>query len=159
MLFALLGIMGYVGFRFKHWDFGIAGVLALLHDVLFAMGALVLLGRQIDLLVVTGLLTIAGYSINDTIVIYDRVRENMLAQGRKMSLTDVINLSVNQSLARTLITSLTTLIIVFSFFFLGGEVLNTFSLTLLIGLVVGTYSSMFIVSPIVVWVQRFMKKS
>ncbi|MBF0386702.1 MAG: protein translocase subunit SecD [Candidatus Omnitrophica bacterium] len=159
LLLALAGIMIYVGFRFKHFDFAVAGVIALLHDVLIAMGLTVLFGRQIDLLVITALLTVAGYSINDTIVIYDRVRENFLRTGRKGTLSEVINLSINQTLGRTLLTSFVTMLVVFSLFFMGGEVLNTFSLTLLIGFSAGIYSTIFVVSPIVVWVQKFSKKS
>lgn len=159
ILFALAGILIYVGFRFKHFDFAFASVVALLHDVLIAMGLTVLCGRQIDLLVVTALLTVAGYSINDTIVIYDRVRENFNKSGRKATLPEVINLSINQTLARTLLTSFVTMLVVVALFFYGGEVLNTFSLTLLIGFTAGIYSTIMIVSPLVVLAQKFTKKS
>ncbi len=148
IILALGGILLYVGFRFKHFDFAVAGVIALLHDVFIAAGLLVFMGRQIDLLVVTALLTIAGYSINDTIVIYDRVRENM-AKNRKMELKDIINLSVNQTLGRTILTSSVTLLTVVSLYFFGGEVLNTFALCLLVGFVSGVYSTIFIASPLV----------
>jgi preprotein translocase SecF subunit len=159
MILALLGIMIYVGFRFKHVDFAAAGVIALIHDVVIAFGLTVMFGRQIDLLVITALLTIAGYSINDTIVIYDRVRENMAKMGKKMPLAQVINLSINQTLGRTLLTSFATMLVVVAFFFLGGEVLNTFSLTLIIGFMAGVYSTVYIVSPIVVWWQKLTKTS
>ncbi|NLE65165.1 MAG: protein translocase subunit SecD [Elusimicrobia bacterium] len=159
MLLALAGIMIYVAFRFRHWDFGAAGVIALLHDVVISMGLLVLMGRQIDLLVVTALLTIAGYSINDTIVIYDRVRENINQKGKKMSLADVLNLSLNQTLGRTILTSLSTSLVVVSLFFLGGEVLNAFALTLLIGFIVGAYSTIYIVSPLVLLWNNLQKKA
>lgn len=149
IVFALSGILIYVGFRFKHFDFATAGVIAILHDVLMALGILVMMGRQIDLLVVTAFLTIAGYSINDTIVIYDRVRENSAKAGRR-SLVDVINESINQTLSRTILTTFATMLVVISLYFYGGEVLNTFALCLLIGFVVGTYSTVFIVSPIVI---------
>ncbi len=148
IVFALGGILIYVGFRFKHFDFAFAGVMALLHDVIVAAGVLVIMGRQIDLLVVTALLTIAGYSINDTIVIYDRVRENLITM-RKASLKDVINLSVNQTLNRTILTTGATLLTVVSLYLFGGEVLNSFALCLLIGFISGTYSTVFIASPLV----------
>jgi len=157
IIFALGAILIYVGFRFKHFDFAAAGVIALLHDVLIGMGGIVMLGRQIDLLVVTALLTIAGYSINDTIVIYDRVRENML-QNRKMSLKDIINLSVNQTLGRTVLTSSMTMLVVIALFMLGGEVLNTFALCLLIGFTSGVYSTVFVASPLVLVFQELQRK-
>ncbi|MCA9406855.1 MAG: protein translocase subunit SecF, partial [Candidatus Omnitrophica bacterium] len=151
---ALGGILLFVGFRFKHFDFATAGVIALLHDVFVTLGLVVFLGRQIDLLVVTALLTIAGYSINDTIIIYDRVRENIQKRNR-YDLKDVINLSVNQTLGRTILTTLTTLLVVVTLYLKGGEVLNTFALCLLIGFVLGTYSTIFIASPLVLaWDKR-----
>jgi len=153
IVFALGAILIYVGFRFKHFDFAAGGVVAILHDVFVTMGILVMLGRQLDLLVVTALLTIAGYSINDTIVIYDRVRENMLKLGRK-SLREIINESINQTLSRTILTTFATALVVVALYFYGGEVLNTFALCLMIGFVVGTYSTVFIVSPIVLALQR-----
>ena len=148
VIFALGGILIFIGFRFKHFDFATAGVIALLHDVFVTLGIAVMLGRQIDLLVVTALLTIAGYSINDTIIIYDRVRENM-AKFPKKRLAELINMSINQTLGRTILTTVTTLLVVFSLFFKGGEVLNTFALCLIIGFVAGTYSTIFIASPLV----------
>jgi len=148
ILCALGGILVYVGFRFKHFDFGVAGIVALLHDVFVTLGILLMLGRQIDLLVVTALLTIAGYSINDTIIIYDRVRENMVKRN-KFSLAEIINMSINQTLGRTLLTTITTLLVVVTLFLRGGEVLNTFALTLIIGFIAGTYSTIFIASPLV----------
>lgn len=151
LVLALFGILIYIGFRFKHFDFATASVISLFHDVLIALGLTVLLGRQIDLLTVTALLTIAGYSINDTIVIYDRLRENTAKMGKKMTFAEVINLSVNQTLSRTLITTFTTMLVVVVMFMMGGEVLNSFCLTLLIGMVAGTYSTIYIVSPLVVW--------
>ncbi len=148
MVCALIGIMIYVTFRFKHFEFGAAGVIALLHDVVVALGCIILLGRQVDLLVITALLTIAGYSINDTIVIYDRVRENM-SKERRLSLREIVNLSVNQTLGRTILTTAATMLVVVALYFLGGEVLNTFALTLLIGFISGTYSTIYIASPLV----------
>ncbi len=153
IIFALGGILIFVGFRFHHFDFATAGVIALLHDVILTLGLIVALGRQVDLLVITALLTIAGYSINDTIIIYDRVRENM-AKMRKSSMSEIINTSINQTLGRTILTTVTTLLVVAALFFLGGEVLNTFALCLMIGFVAGTYSTIFIASPLVLAWQK-----
>lgn len=145
---SLAGILIYVAIRFKHFNFGIAGVIALFHDILVTVSLLALTGRQIDLLIVTALLTIAGYSINDTIVIYDRVRENMRIQ-RKMALPQVINLSVNQTLSRTILTSGVTLLVVIALFFWGGEVLHNFAFSLIVGFISGVYSTVYIASPLV----------
>jgi SecD/SecF fusion protein len=148
LIWSLAGILIYVAFRFKHFNFAVAGVIALLHDILVAVGFMALTKRPIDLLTVTGLLTIAGYSINDTIVIYDRVRENSRLL-RKLSLAELINLSVNQTLGRTILTSGVTLLVVVSFLFFGGEVLSNFAFTLLVGFVSGVYSTVYIASPLV----------
>jgi len=148
IIFALAGILIFIGFRFHHFDFAAAGVIALLHDVIITLGILVLMGRQVDLLVITALLTIAGYSINDTIIIYDRIRENS-AKKKRTSLADIINTSINQTLGRTILTTVTTLLVVISLFIKGGEVLNTFALALIIGFIAGTYSTIFIASPLV----------
>lgn len=151
-LYALIGaliiILIYVAFRFKHVNFAAAGVIALLHDVLVAFGFLVITGRPIDLLSVTAFLTIAGYSINDTIVIYDRVRENNRLS-RKLSLYELINLSVNQTLGRTILTSGVTLLVVLAILIYGGEVLSNFAFTLLVGFISGVYSTIYIASPLV----------
>ena len=158
VIFALGGILLYIGLRFKHFDFATAGVIALLHDVFVTVGILLVFGREIDLLVVTALLTIAGYSINDTIIIYDRIRENLVAL-RKKPLKDIINISINQTLGRTILTTITTLIVVVTLFLRGGDVLNTFALTLIIGFIAGTYSTIFIASPLVlVWERKTNKK-
>lgn len=148
LIWSLVGICVYVAFRFKHVNFAIAGVIALIHDVLVALGFLAITGRQIDLLSVTAFLTIAGYSINDTIVIYDRVRENARLN-RKMNLYELINLSVNQTLGRTILTSGVTLFVVMAIFFLGGEVLSNFAFTLFVGFISGVYSTVYIASPLV----------
>jgi SecD/SecF fusion protein len=157
IIYSLIGILVYVAIRFRHFDFAFGGVFALLHDVILAAGFIVFAQKQIDLLIVTALLTIAGYSINDTIVIYDRVRELMRSKA-KLGLREVINLALNQTLARTILTSLATLLTVTSLYVLGGEVLNGFSLALLFGFVIGCYSTIFIASPIVLacrsWVSR-----
>lgn len=148
IILSLLGILVYVAFRFKHFDFAFAAVIALFHDVLITLGLLCFAGFKVDLLVVTALLTIAGYSINDTIVIYDRIRE-IGPRLRKASLSEVINLAINNTLSRTIITSFTTLMVVVSIYVLGGEALRGFSFALLVGIIAGTYSSVYIASPLV----------
>jgi len=157
LIWSLVGILIYVGFRFKHINFAAAGVIALIHDVLVALGFLVITNRQIDLLSVTAFLTIAGYSINDTIVIYDRVRENARLY-RKLSLKELINLSVNQTLGRTLLTSGVTLMVVAAILFYGGEVLSNFAFALFVGFISGVYSTIFIASPLVLaWSRKGAK--
>ena len=148
LIWSLIGILIYVAFRFKHVNFAIAGIIALIHDVLVTLGVLAFTGRQIDLLSVTAFLTIAGYSINDTIVIYDRVRENARLF-RKLSLRELINLSVNQTLGRTILTSGVTLLVVIAILFYGGEVLSNFAFALLVGFISGVYSTVYIASPLV----------
>ncbi len=147
-LYSLVGICIYVSLRFQ-FKFAIAAIVALFHDILVTMGILSLSGREFSLPVVAALLTIIGYSINDTIVIFDRIRENSKLMP-KAEYTEVVNLSLNQTLSRTLLTSLTTLLAVFALYFLGGAVINDFAFTLLIGVIVGTYSSIFVASPILV---------
>jgi len=153
LIWSMLGILVYIAFRFKHFNFALAGVIALFHDVLVALGFGVLTSRPIDLLTITALLTIAGYSINDTIVIYDRVRENT-SLFRKYSLAQLINLSVNQTLSRTLLTTLVTLLVVIALLIWGGEVLNNFAFILLVGFISGVYSTIFIASPLVILLTR-----
>lgn len=154
LIWSLIGILIYVGFRFKHLNFAVAGVVALFHDVLVALGFMAITGREIDLLTITAFLTIAGYSINDTIVIYDRVRENSRLLS-KMSLSDLINLSVNQTLGRTILTSAVTLLVVIAILFNGGEILNNFAFVLLVGFISGVYSTVYIASPLVLaWTRR-----
>ncbi|MFA6357149.1 MAG: protein translocase subunit SecD [Candidatus Omnitrophota bacterium] len=148
LVWSLIAILIYVSFRFKHVNFALAGIIALMHDVLVTLGFLVFTNRQIDLLTVTAFLTIAGYSINDTIVIYDRVRENARLY-RKLSLKELINLSVNQTLGRTLLTSGVTLLVVIAFMFYGGDVLGNFSFALFVGFISGVYSTVYIASPLV----------
>jgi SecD/SecF fusion protein len=148
LAWSLIIILVYVAFRFKHVNFAVAGVIALIHDVLVTLGFLVVTGRPIDLLTITAFLTIAGFSINDTIVIYDRVRENMRLY-QKYSLYELINLSVNQTLSRTILTSGVTLLVVIAIFFFGGEVLHNFAFALLVGFISGVYSTVYIASPLV----------
>ncbi|MDI6758586.1 MAG: protein translocase subunit SecD [Candidatus Omnitrophota bacterium] len=158
LIWALVGILIYVAFRFKHFNFAIAGVIALFHDVLVALGLLAITNRQIDLLSITAFLTIAGYSINDTIVIYDRVRENSRIF-KKLSLLELINLSVNQTLSRTLLTSMVTLLVVIAILFYGGEILSNFAFTLLVGFISGVYSTIYIASPLVLAWTRMRKSA
>ncbi|MBM3252988.1 MAG: protein translocase subunit SecD [Candidatus Omnitrophica bacterium] len=153
LLWALVAITVYVGRRFRKFSYGVAGVVALFHDVFLTVGAFAITGRQIDLLIVTALLTIAGYSINDTIVIYDRIRENLHTM-RKVSFSDIINLSVNQTMARTLLTSLTILMTVVALYMFGGEVLNNFAFALLVGFISGVYSTVYIASPLLIAWER-----
>ncbi|MBI2884754.1 MAG: protein translocase subunit SecD [Candidatus Omnitrophica bacterium] len=153
---SMLGILIYVAVRFRHVDFAIAGVVALVHDVMVAVGFMCLTNRSIDLITVAALLTIAGFSINDTIVIYDRVRENMRLS-RKMSLAEIINLSVNQCMGRTLLTSLTVVMAVLALYWFGGDVLHDFAFCLLVGFMSGVYSTVYIASALVISWQRLFK--
>tara|TARA_B100001964_G_scaffold238321_1_gene303618 strand:- start:138 stop:1304 length:1167 start_codon:yes stop_codon:yes gene_type:complete len=146
MFWALLGLLAYITYRFES-RFGFAAVAALVHDVLIAVGAFSITNREFNLPVVAAFLTIIGYSLNDTVVVFDRIRENRQIQ-RRMPLAESINLSINQTLSRTMLTSGTTLVVVLSLFFYGGPVINNFAFALLIGVVVGTYSSIFVASPV-----------
>jgi preprotein translocase subunit SecF len=143
------GMLLYIWWRFRSLPFGVGAIVATIHDTLITVGLLALLGREFNLVVVAALLTLVGYSVNDTVVVYDRIREN-LRTPKKEPLEIVINRSINQTLSRTVLTSGATMLVVVALFFLGGEVLNTFALTLIIGIVVGTYSSIYVASPIVV---------
>ena len=148
----IFGILIYVTLRFE-LSFAVGAIVALLHDVLMTVGLFSLMGRELTLTMVGAVLTIAGYSINDTIVVYDRIREG-LASGRRGSIEQIMNESINQTLSRTILTSTVTLIPILCLFFIGGVVLRDFSLAIIIGVVVGTYSSVFIASPIVLWWTR-----
>src|SRR5438876_887842 len=148
----ILGILIFVTFRFE-LSFAVGAIVALLHDVIITVGVFSLLGRELTLTMVGAVLTIAGYSINDTIVVYDRIREG-LASGRRGTIEEIMNSSINQTLSRTILTSTVTLIPILCLFLLGGAVLRDFSLAIIVGVVVGTYSSIFIASPIVLWWSR-----
>ncbi|HEX4667788.1 MAG TPA: protein translocase subunit SecD [Chthoniobacterales bacterium] len=148
----IFGILIYVTFRFE-LSFAVGAIIALLHDVLMTVGVFSLLGKELTLTMVGAVLTIAGYSINDTIVVYDRIREG-LASGKRGSIEQIMNESINQTLSRTLLTSTVTLIPIFCLYFLGGAVLRDFSLAIIVGVVVGTYSSIFIAAPTVLWWTR-----
>jgi SecD/SecF fusion protein len=148
----ILGILIFVTFRFE-LAFAVGAIVALLHDVLMTVGMFSILGRELTLTMIGAVLTIAGYSINDTIVVYDRIREG-LASGRRGTIEEIMNSSINQTLSRTILTSTVTLIPILCLFFFGGAVLRDFSLAIIIGVIVGTYSSIFIASPIVLWWTR-----
>ena len=149
-LFGLLFQLVYIAWRFHGAVWGAAATVAVFHDVLVSLGLLGFFGYEITLNVIAALLTLVGYSVNDTIVIFDRVREN-LRQRRKEPLATIINDSVNQTLSRTLISNGTTFLTVLGLFLFGGEVLRGFSFTMVVGIVVGTYSTIYIASPVVVW--------
>ena len=150
VIYTLIGILVYVMFRFR-LRFALGADAALLHDIIIVVGVFSLFGIEFSLSVVAALLTVLGYSLNDTIVVFDRIRENFELNKKKKTPeneVEVCNQSINQTLARTLMTSLTTLLVVFSLFFLGGEVIHDFAFALLVGIAVGTYSSIFIATPI-----------
>jgi preprotein translocase subunit SecF len=154
MLYALIGILIYVSFRFE-LRFAVGSVLALLHDVILVLGVFSLTRMEFDLAVVAAILAVIGYSLNDTIVVFDRIRENMRRM-RRADTETVMNRSVNETLPRTVVTSVTTLLVLLALFFLGGAVIHGFSAALIAGVLVGTYSSVFVGSPValVLGVQR-----
>ena len=153
ILYAIIGIVIYISWRFE-FQYAIAAIIALIHDVLVTMGAFSILDKEFTLVIVAAFLTIIGYSLNDTIVVFDRIRENLRRKG-KLSLSEIINSSINQTLSRTLLTSGTTLLVVLALFFFGGAIIHDFSFALLIGVFVGTYSSIFIASVFLVyWASR-----
>ena len=143
---ALLMMLFYIWFRFE-WQFSLGSIIALFHDVIITVGTFSLLSIEINLSIVAAVLTIVGYSMNDTVVIYDRIREN-LSKYNKLEIDQISNLSVNETLSRTLITSVTTLLALFSIFILGGEILKGFSFAMILGVIIGTYSSIFVASPV-----------
>ena len=154
VIIAMFCILVYIWFRFDFRS-GVAATIATFHDVFVVLGLLYLLQREISLLVVTGLLTLAGYSLTDTVVVFDRIRENLKQFRRRSDFGATINRSINEVLSRTIITTITTQIVVVILLIFGGEVLFDFALTLLLGFLVGTYSSWFVASPVVVeWEQR-----
>jgi len=146
MLYALIGILVYVTLRFEY-RFSLGSVAALVHDVLITLGFFALFQFEFDLTVLAALLAVIGYSLNDTIVVYDRIRENFRKLRKKTSL-DVMNISINQTLSRTLITSVTTLLVLLALFFLGGEAIHGFAMALLVGVLIGTYSSIYVASTV-----------
>ena len=149
MLFALIMIMIYILFRFQ-WKFSIGAVLALIHDVLITMGVFSLFQLSFDLAVLAAILAVVGYSLNDTIVVFDRIRENFRLR-RKSETLDVVNASINQTISRTLITSGTTLLVLLALYIIGGKSLEGFSLALIVGVIIGTYSSIYVATTSVLF--------
>ncbi|MDD4091485.1 MAG: protein translocase subunit SecF [Smithellaceae bacterium] len=147
IVFAWIGMLIYIAWRFE-FRYGLGAIIALIHDTIIVIGVLSLLNKEFTLVIVAALLTVIGYSINDTIVVFDRIRENR-KKDLKRTLGDIINASVNETLSRTILTAFTVILVLLSLFFLGGPVIHDFAFALLVGLVIGTYSSIFIASPIV----------
>lgn len=152
VVFAMIGTLIYIAWRFQ-FRFGLSAIICIIHDVLFTLGIFALTGTEISLPVIAAFLTIAGYSLNDTIVVFDRIRENLKTSGKR-ALYSVINDSINQTLPRTIITSLTTLLAVMALLFFGGAVIRDFAFAMAVGIVVGTYSSVYIASPLLVEMAR-----
>lgn len=149
VIFAIIGILGYISVRFE-WQYGVAAVAALMHDVIAVLGLFALTQMQFDLSTVAAILLVAGYSINDTVVVFDRVREN-LRKYKKMPMPELINQSLNQMLARTIMTSVTTLLALFALWLFGGEVIRGFVDALFFGIAIGTHSSIFVAAPLLVY--------
>ena len=143
---ALTAMLFYIWVRFE-WQFSVGSIIALFHDVIITLGIFSVLSLEINLSIIAAVLTIVGYSMNDTVVIYDRIRENLFKY-TKISISDIANLSINETLARTIITSVTTLLALVSIYILGGEILRGFSFAMILGVLIGTYSSIFVASPI-----------
>ncbi len=150
---ALAAMLFYIWIRFE-WQFSVGSIIALFHDVVITLGIFSVLALEINLSIIAAVLTIVGYSMNDTVVIYDRIRENLFKY-TKLSIVDIANLSINETLARTIITSITTLLALVSIYILGGEILRGFSFAMILGVIIGTYSSIFVASPIL----KFFKVS
>ena len=151
IIYAITLILIYISFRFE-FTYAIGAIAAIAHDVIITLGVFSILGYEISLSIIAAFLTIVGYSLNDTIVIFDRIRENMKALKRE-SVVSIVNKSINESLSRTIVTSLTTLFVVLTLYFFGGEVIHYFSFALIVGVLIGTYSSIFVASLIVVYMQ------
>jgi preprotein translocase subunit SecF len=147
MLYALIGILIYVAFRFEY-RFSLGSIAALIHDVIITLGFFSLFQFEFDLTVLAAILAVIGYSLNDTIVVFDRIRENFLST-RHVDPSKIINGALNQTLSRTIMTSLTTLLVLLALFFLGGEIIHSFAMALLIGVLIGTYSSIYVASSMI----------
>jgi preprotein translocase SecF subunit len=160
VIWASLGMIVYIAWRFQ-FKYAVAGIFAMFHDIIIVIGMLSLFHKEISLVVIAAVLTIMGYSMNDTIIIYDRVRENLRLH-RKLTFAEVINLSINQTLSRTILTVLTVFIVVLCLFFFGGTVIHDFAFTMIIGVISGTFSSIYVASPIILewinWERRHLKK-
>jgi preprotein translocase subunit SecF len=146
VIYAMVGVFLYVMFRFQ-WRFSVGAVAALFHDIIIAMGVLSFVQIEFDLTVVAAILAVVGYSLNDTIVLFDRIRENF-PRYRKRQPIEVVNTSINETLSRTLMTSTTTLMVLFALFYFGGEIIHGFAFTLIVGVVIGTYSSIYVASTV-----------
>jgi preprotein translocase subunit SecF len=146
IILALSAMLFYIWIRFE-WQFSLGSIIALIHDVVITLGIFSILSFEVNLSIVAAVLTIVGYSMNDTVVIFDRIRENLLKYS-KLKTNEIADISVNETLSRTIITSLTTLLALFSIFILGGEILKGFSFAMILGVVIGTYSSIFVASPV-----------
>jgi preprotein translocase subunit SecF len=158
IVISLFGILVYISWRFE-FKFAIGAIAALVHDVIITVGIFSILGKEISLTIIAALLTIVGYSLNDTIVVFDRIRENFSLR-RQQAYQNMINISINESLSRTIVTSLTTLIVVLFLYFMGGEVIHDFAFALMVGIVVGTYSSIYVASPVLIeWENRFSSRT
>ncbi len=151
VVFAVGAVLVYIWFRFE-WHFGVGAVIALIHDVVLTIGFFALTGLEFNLSIIAAILTIVGYSLNDTVVVFDRIREN-LRKFRKMKLEELLDMSINNTLSRTLMTSLTTLVALFALFTFGGEVIRGFTAAMIWGIFVGTYSSIFIAAPTLIYLK------
>lgn len=158
ILVSVILIMIFVSFRFHRWEFGLGGAIALFHDILITLGLFSILDKEFTLTVLAAFLTIAGYSINDTIVVFDRVRENLGMKNKKMPLDELMNLSINQTLSRTIFTVLTVLMTSAAMFFFGGEVIHDFALAMLIGVGFGTYSSVYVATALALDIDNARQK-
>lgn len=154
VILSLAGMLGYIAFRFE-WRFGVGAVVAIIHDVVISLGLYAFVGYEFNLTTIAAFLTLVGYSVNDTVVVFDRVRENMQRM-RRESLYKVLNLSLNQTLTRTIMTSGTTFLVVATLYFFGGDVIRGFAFILMIGIIIGTYSSIFVASPVVLAWDHFV---
>jgi len=152
IFYAMIGLLAYISWRFE-FRFAVGAIVALVHDVMITLGVFSLFGKEIDLPIIAAFLAIIGYSLNDTIIVYDRIREN-LGKHHKESFPFIVNRSINETLSRTLLTSGTTLMVVLALFILGGGVIHNFAFAMLIGILVGTYSSIFVASPVLIFWQK-----
>ena len=156
MIYAWIGILIYLWIRFE-FSYSVGAILALIHDATITLGVFALVGKEINLTIVAAILTIIGFSVNDTVVVFDRIRENIKKKSGSFDLLTVINESTSQTLSRTILTSLTVFLVVVALFFLGGSVIHDFAFAMIIGVVVGTYSSIFVASPIMAMLHREKK--
>ncbi|HPR64566.1 MAG TPA: protein translocase subunit SecF [Thermoanaerobaculia bacterium] len=157
IIWSLFGMLFYIWIRFRHFAYGFGAIVATFHDVIITLGVFVVLGLEINLTVVAALLTLVGYSVNDTVVVFDRIRET-LRKSRRQDFPTLVNQAINETLSRTIITSGTTFLTVLSLYILGGDVIRNFAFTLVIGIFIGTYSSIYIASPVVIFIHKFAER-